>query len=185
MPRRASGSTSVPPSGIGPFGSRLDPCIGNDAPEPNERGAFAVSDQATSGDPIAAFGPNEWLVDELYQQFLTDKTSVDKAWWGFFEDYRPGEADTNAAPSRTTATATNTATTATSTKPQTTTVPTNGSPNAPTNGSAAQAAAKAAPAAAKAAPAAAPAAAAPAAAAAAAKTSVAKTDAKSEPKTEP
>ena len=52
-----------------------------------------MSDQSTSGDPIAAFGPNEWLVDELYQQFLTDKTSVDKAWWGFFEDYRPGEAD--------------------------------------------------------------------------------------------
>ena len=60
-----------------------------------------MSDQSTSGDPIAAFGPNEWLVDELYQQFLTDKTSVDKAWWGFFEDYRPGEADTGAAPSRT------------------------------------------------------------------------------------
>ncbi|MER7071456.1 multifunctional oxoglutarate decarboxylase/oxoglutarate dehydrogenase thiamine pyrophosphate-binding subunit/dihydrolipoyllysine-residue succinyltransferase subunit [Terrabacter sp. NPDC000476] len=60
-----------------------------------------MSDQSTSGDPIAAFGPNEWLVDELYQQYLTDKSSVDKAWWGFFEDYRPGEADASATPRRT------------------------------------------------------------------------------------
>ena len=33
-----------------------------------------MSEQSTSGDPIAAFGPNEWLVDELYQRYLTDKT---------------------------------------------------------------------------------------------------------------
>ncbi len=35
------------------------------------------------------FGTNEWLVDELYQQYLQDKSSVDKAWWDFFEDYKP------------------------------------------------------------------------------------------------
>ena len=35
------------------------------------------------------FGPNEWLVDELYQQYLQDKSSVDKAWWDFFADYKP------------------------------------------------------------------------------------------------
>ncbi|HET7798896.1 MAG TPA: 2-oxo acid dehydrogenase subunit E2, partial [Humibacillus xanthopallidus] len=46
-----------------------------------------MSEQSTSGDPIAAFGPNEWLVDELYQRYLTDKHSVDRAWWEFFEDY--------------------------------------------------------------------------------------------------
>ena len=28
---------------------------------------------------MAGFGPNEWLVDEIYQQFLTDKNSVDPA----------------------------------------------------------------------------------------------------------
>ncbi|MDQ2849855.1 MAG: multifunctional oxoglutarate decarboxylase/oxoglutarate dehydrogenase thiamine pyrophosphate-binding subunit/dihydrolipoyllysine-residue succinyltransferase subunit [Actinomycetota bacterium] len=43
-----------------------------------------------SPDPLATFGPNEWLVDDLYQQYLQDKTSVDKAWWGFFADYTPG-----------------------------------------------------------------------------------------------
>ena len=37
------------------------------------------------------FGPNQWLVDELYQQYLNDPDSVDPAWHGFFEDYRPGE----------------------------------------------------------------------------------------------
>jgi 2-oxoglutarate decarboxylase len=35
------------------------------------------------------FGPNQWLVDELYQQYLSDPDSVDPAWHGFFEDYRP------------------------------------------------------------------------------------------------
>jgi 2-oxoglutarate dehydrogenase E1 component len=28
-------------------------------------------------------------VDELYEQFLTDKNSVDPAWWDFFHDYQP------------------------------------------------------------------------------------------------
>ena len=42
-----------------------------------------------SPDPLATFGPNEWLVDELYEQYRKDKNSVDKAWWGFFADYQP------------------------------------------------------------------------------------------------
>lgn len=33
------------------------------------------------------FGGNEWLVDELYEQFLRDKNSVDKKWWSIFESY--------------------------------------------------------------------------------------------------
>jgi len=37
----------------------------------------------------ASFGANEWLVDELYDQYRADKNSVDPAWWEFFEDYRP------------------------------------------------------------------------------------------------
>src|SRR5579862_7156019 len=35
------------------------------------------------------FGPNEWLVDELYQRYLADPGSVDRAWWNFFADYQP------------------------------------------------------------------------------------------------
>ncbi|MGA0208660.1 MAG: multifunctional oxoglutarate decarboxylase/oxoglutarate dehydrogenase thiamine pyrophosphate-binding subunit/dihydrolipoyllysine-residue succinyltransferase subunit, partial [Candidatus Nanopelagicales bacterium] len=40
------------------------------------------------------FGPNEWLVDEIYEQFLRDKGSVDPAWWDFFEDYSPADHST-------------------------------------------------------------------------------------------
>lgn len=41
------------------------------------------------------FGANEWLVDELYEQFKIDKNSVDKAWWPVLEAYHP--VDTGAA----------------------------------------------------------------------------------------
>ena len=41
----------------------------------------------------ADFGPNEWLVDELYQRYQADPASVDRAWWNFFADYRPEPAD--------------------------------------------------------------------------------------------
>ncbi len=39
--------------------------------------------------PTTPFGTNEWLVDELYEQYLRDRESVDPAWWDFFADYRP------------------------------------------------------------------------------------------------
>ncbi|MBT2491296.1 multifunctional oxoglutarate decarboxylase/oxoglutarate dehydrogenase thiamine pyrophosphate-binding subunit/dihydrolipoyllysine-residue succinyltransferase subunit [Streptomyces sp. ISL-96] len=49
------------------------------------------TDQDGQGkNPAAAFGPNEWLVDEIYQQYLQDPNSVDRAWWDFFADYKPG-----------------------------------------------------------------------------------------------
>ena len=47
--------------------------------------------QPPSNNPMADFGPNEWLVDELYQQYLADKNSVDQAWWEFFADYQPSD----------------------------------------------------------------------------------------------
>jgi 2-oxoglutarate dehydrogenase E1 component len=37
----------------------------------------------------ADFGANEWLVEELYQRYLADPGSVDRAWWSFFADYHP------------------------------------------------------------------------------------------------
>jgi multifunctional 2-oxoglutarate metabolism enzyme len=45
----------------------------------------------------ADFGPNEWLVDELYQQYQADPGSVDRAWWNFFADYRPEPTDASPA----------------------------------------------------------------------------------------
>ncbi len=49
------------------------------------------SDQQSLPSRLAAFGPNEWLVDEIYQQYLSDRSSVDPAWWDFFADYVPTE----------------------------------------------------------------------------------------------
>lgn len=48
-----------------------------------------MSQQADRGAVRSTFGANEWLVDELYEQYLADKESVDPAWWDFFADYRP------------------------------------------------------------------------------------------------
>ncbi|TJZ45977.1 hypothetical protein FCH28_25895, partial [Streptomyces piniterrae] len=57
------------------------------------------TDQEGQGkNPAAAFGPNEWLVDEIYQQYLQDPNSVDRAWWDFFADYKPGGANASGQP---------------------------------------------------------------------------------------
>ncbi|CAB5020755.1 MAG: multifunctional oxoglutarate decarboxylase/oxoglutarate dehydrogenase thiamine pyrophosphate-binding subunit/dihydrolipoyllysine-residue succinyltransferase subunit [Actinobacteria bacterium] len=49
------------------------------------------SDHSEPNRRRADFGPNEWLVDEIYQQYLADSASVDPAWWDFFADYLPTE----------------------------------------------------------------------------------------------
>ncbi|MEZ0074436.1 multifunctional oxoglutarate decarboxylase/oxoglutarate dehydrogenase thiamine pyrophosphate-binding subunit/dihydrolipoyllysine-residue succinyltransferase subunit [Planotetraspora sp. GP83] len=46
-----------------------------------------MSSESSRTNPLASFGQNEWLVDELYQKYLEDPESVDKAWWHFFADY--------------------------------------------------------------------------------------------------
>src|SRR5450631_1775716 len=58
--------------------------------ERNHSTDAAVPDHPSDGPPAAKdFGPNEWLVDELYQRYLADPGSVDMAWWSFFSDYQP------------------------------------------------------------------------------------------------
>jgi 2-oxoglutarate decarboxylase len=52
-----------------------------------------VSSEASQ--PLTDFGPNEWLVEELYQKYLKDPNSVDKAWWNFFADYTSGTTTTS------------------------------------------------------------------------------------------
>src|SRR5215472_1721030 len=46
------------------------------------------------------FGANQWLVDELYQRYLADPSSVAMEWWNFFADYKPpaGSSAQPAAP---------------------------------------------------------------------------------------
>jgi multifunctional 2-oxoglutarate metabolism enzyme len=66
-----------------------------------------VSSQQTSQEnPLADFGPNEWIVEDMYQRYLADPTSVDAAWHDFFADYKPA---LDSAPPAATAPATPTA----------------------------------------------------------------------------
>jgi 2-oxoglutarate decarboxylase len=58
-------------------------------PAPPEHAATADPAEHGAGHSGADFGANEWLVDELYQRYLADPGSVDRAWWSFFADYRP------------------------------------------------------------------------------------------------
>ena len=45
------------------------------------------------------FGANEWLVDELYEQYIADKNSVDKSWWPILEHYqKPSVSEAVAEP---------------------------------------------------------------------------------------
>jgi len=50
-----------------------------------------------------SFGPNEWLVDEMYERYQQDPSSVDKAWWDFFADYTPAAATATPASNKPTA----------------------------------------------------------------------------------
>ena len=54
-----------------------------------------MSTQATNSqdNPLAGFGPNEWIVEDMYQRYLADPSSVDPAWHDFFADYKPGTDD--------------------------------------------------------------------------------------------
>ncbi|MGW7263552.1 multifunctional oxoglutarate decarboxylase/oxoglutarate dehydrogenase thiamine pyrophosphate-binding subunit/dihydrolipoyllysine-residue succinyltransferase subunit [Streptomyces sp. NPDC054842] len=125
------------------------------SPQSPSNSSISTDDQAGKN-PAAAFGPNEWLVDEIYQQYLQDPNSVDRAWWDFFADYKPGGATATAA-------AGTAATGAAGTSTPAPAAPVKTAPAAPA--APAQAAPAQAPAAAPAAPAAAPAAPKPAAAA--------------------
>lgn len=62
-----------------------------------KRAISAVSSESSRTNPLAAFGQNEWLVDELYQKYLQDPESVDRAWWNFFADYSPDSGSGKAA----------------------------------------------------------------------------------------
>ena len=41
------------------------------------------------------FGANEWLVEEMYERYLADPSTVDAAWHDFFADYRPAAGPAN------------------------------------------------------------------------------------------
>ncbi|HTV10837.1 MAG TPA: hypothetical protein VME20_03160, partial [Acidimicrobiales bacterium] len=39
------------------------------------------------------FGPNAWLVDEMFEQFRRDPQSVSESWREFFQGFKPGGAN--------------------------------------------------------------------------------------------
>ncbi|MEI8403873.1 MAG: multifunctional oxoglutarate decarboxylase/oxoglutarate dehydrogenase thiamine pyrophosphate-binding subunit/dihydrolipoyllysine-residue succinyltransferase subunit [Actinomycetes bacterium] len=53
-----------------------------------------------------SFGPNAWLVDDMYRRFLADPTSVAQSWREFFADYRPQSTVAAVAPAKPTVAAT-------------------------------------------------------------------------------
>src|SRR5699024_8869379 len=46
---------------------------------------------------VEDFGSNEWLVEELYEQYKSDKNSVDKSWWPFFDKYEKNSGGSQTA----------------------------------------------------------------------------------------
>ncbi|MFI9205635.1 multifunctional oxoglutarate decarboxylase/oxoglutarate dehydrogenase thiamine pyrophosphate-binding subunit/dihydrolipoyllysine-residue succinyltransferase subunit [Streptomyces sp. NPDC053048] len=66
------------------------------SPQSPNTSSVSTDQAGQAKSPADVFGPNEWLVDEIYQQYLQDPNSVDRAWWDFFADYKPGQ--TAAAP---------------------------------------------------------------------------------------
>ena len=56
----------------------LDPSLGNSS--------FA----GKFGEELAEqFGANEWLVDEMYERYLKDASSLDQTWLDFFAQFAP------------------------------------------------------------------------------------------------
>ncbi|MBC7517986.1 MAG: hypothetical protein H7248_03750, partial [Microbacteriaceae bacterium] len=52
-----------------------------------------VTGTVANDNSSGGFGANEWLVDEMYERYLSDKNSVDRSWWPILESYRPSSPD--------------------------------------------------------------------------------------------
>jgi multifunctional 2-oxoglutarate metabolism enzyme len=55
------------------------------------------SQSAPSGPLKGSFGPNAWLVDDLYDQYLVDPGSVSASWREFFADYQRSTVPSSSA----------------------------------------------------------------------------------------
>jgi len=71
-----------------------------EVPEPSSDGRSGSGD---AGGRAGRFGPNAWLVDDLFERFLADPESVAASWREFFSDYqrapRPPAPSAPAVPS--------------------------------------------------------------------------------------
>ena len=48
--------------------------------------------------PSELYGPNAWLVEEMFEKYRSDPGAVSESWREFFADYRPAAPVSNAAP---------------------------------------------------------------------------------------
>ncbi|HEY2579170.1 MAG TPA: multifunctional oxoglutarate decarboxylase/oxoglutarate dehydrogenase thiamine pyrophosphate-binding subunit/dihydrolipoyllysine-residue succinyltransferase subunit [Streptosporangiaceae bacterium] len=79
-------------SAVSPESRRASANLAGSAADPLANGESGPADGSHDPGLVTAatdFGPNEWLVDELYQRYQADPASVDPAWWNFFADYQP------------------------------------------------------------------------------------------------
>src|SRR5450631_4929278 len=73
---------------------RCDDIAPPQLPERPRYGGSMSQSTATPG----SFGPNAWLVEDMYDRFRSDPTSVSDSWREFFADYRPPGAPSVPAP---------------------------------------------------------------------------------------
>ena len=52
-------------------------------------------DNESEGQAQEVFGPNVWLVDEMYRKWQENPRSVGASWREFFEDYTPATGSVN------------------------------------------------------------------------------------------
>ena len=77
----------------------------------NAGGQVAAGDGPTAGvgRQTGSFGPNAWLVDDMFDRYVADPTSVSESWREFFADYQkspvPGPAPASSVPAEPSATA--------------------------------------------------------------------------------
>src|SRR5436190_758262 len=69
--------------------SAVPPELPRASADPSEHTTEHSGSESQAGAAGTDFGPNEWLVDELYQRYLADPSSVAMEWWNFFADYKP------------------------------------------------------------------------------------------------
>ena len=55
-------------------------------------------------DPNQDFGANEWLVDEMYERYVSDPTSLEPSWIEFFKTYNPNSSGSTCSTSSTSST---------------------------------------------------------------------------------
>src|SRR5665213_917609 len=64
------------------------------SPEDGDASIQGQDGQAAAG--TGAFGPNAWLVEDMYERYRADPSSVSASWQEFFADYRPSTGSTSA-----------------------------------------------------------------------------------------